>query len=235
MAWVSLTDRHAAMVESAVLPVAPGMTTGELRAEVAYLVLAADPAAAREVARGAMSGRPGWSAGSTRPARRAWPGGTCPGRTRWPPTSGCARSRRAGSGGWRAAWKHADPHRQQPRPEMGTDMLRARAYLMLLLGEPVDGPPAEFRLPSRHQPCAGENGTGAARATTATATELDRTAPLVSDPAPAHLRPPWPGGERDSPFLQPARPPIRRRGSRPGSGAAAPPPPGHRSTAAGRI
>ena len=42
----------------------------------------------------------------------------------------------------RAAWKHADPHGQLPRPEHGMDLLRAKAYLALLLGQPLDAPPA---------------------------------------------------------------------------------------------
>ncbi len=43
---VGLTEAHAAAVEAAVLPEAPEMTTGQLRAAVARAVLAADPEAA---------------------------------------------------------------------------------------------------------------------------------------------------------------------------------------------
>ena len=42
-----LAEGHAAAVEAAVLPEAPGMTSGQLRAAVAQAVLAADPDAAR--------------------------------------------------------------------------------------------------------------------------------------------------------------------------------------------
>ena len=214
---VSLTDRHAAMVESAVLPVAPGMTTGELRAEVAYLVLAADPAAAREQRER-----------DERQARvECWvnPTGTASlaGRN-LPSAHALAADKRlcAIAAGWkrrlRAAWKHADPHRQQPRPEMGTDMLRARAYLMLLLGEPVNGPPADLLPPAATSP-AGDAGTGSAGHGHGHSIGPDGAA--VSDPAghPGHPGP----GERDpsEPGPDQERVPagFRRRGT------AAPPPP----------
>ena len=48
----------------------------------------------------------------------------------------------------RAAWRHADPGGELPRPEHGTDLLRARAYLALLLGQPVDTPPADLLPPA---------------------------------------------------------------------------------------
>ena len=63
----------------------------------------------------------------------------------------------------RAAWKQADPGGQLPRPEHGLDLLRAKAYLALLLGQPLETPPADLLPPSpagprpaqprrRHQP-----------------------------------------------------------------------------------
>ena len=56
----------------------------------------------------------------------------------------------------RAAWKRADPGQVMARPEHGTDLLRARAYLALLLGRPLDTPPADFLppadLPARPRP-----------------------------------------------------------------------------------
>ena len=62
----------------------------------------------------------------------------------------------------RAAWIHADPDGQVPRPEHGTDLLRARAYLALLLGQPVDHPPADL-LPPPITPAPDRSGTGAGR------------------------------------------------------------------------
>jgi hypothetical protein len=61
----------------------------------------------------------------------------------------------------RAAWKQADPDGVLARPEHGTDLLRARAYLALLLGQPLDAPPADL-LPPAQDPGnvpAGPSGT----------------------------------------------------------------------------
>ena len=56
----------------------------------------------------------------------------------------------------RAAWKQADPYGQLPRPEHGMDLLRAKAYLALLLGQPLDVPPAGLLPPA--QQAAGTAG-----------------------------------------------------------------------------
>ena len=86
----------------------------------------------------------------------------------------------------RAAWKKADPYGQLPRPEHGMDLLRAKAYLALLLGQPLEVPPAGLLPaevpqpgdgtaspgdpgrggpgsdPARGDPARGEPGTGSA-------------------------------------------------------------------------
>ena len=86
-----LAPGHAAAVEAAVLPEAPGMTSGQLRAAVAHAVLAADPDAARRDGK-SSSRTPGWSAGPIRRGPRTWSAAACPAPRRSLPTSGWARS-----------------------------------------------------------------------------------------------------------------------------------------------
>jgi hypothetical protein len=142
-----LSDEHAAAVESAVLPAAPGQTTGELRIAAARVVLKLDPDAVRRRREQAEKG-----------ARvECWtdPEGTANlvGRSLPPAEVLAADKRLCQVAAWwkkqiRAAWKLADPHGQQPRPEHGTDLLRARAYLALLLGQSLDTPPADLLPPA---------------------------------------------------------------------------------------
>ena len=127
------------------------MTSGQLRAAVAHAVLAADPDAASPGTGRNGSRMPGWSAGPTQPARRIWPGGICPVPRLWPPISGCARS--PGPGRSRSAPPGSRPIRQGSWPARRPEphLLRARAYLALLLGQPVGAPPADL-LPSGAAP-----------------------------------------------------------------------------------
>jgi len=138
-----LTAEHAAAVEAAVLPEAPAMTSGQLRAAVAGAVLAADPDAARRDREERL-----------KDARvECWtdPTGTANLVGRDLP---CAETLAADkrlcqiARAWKkqiaAAWRQADPDGQQPRPQAGTDLLRARAYLALLLGQPAGTPPADL-------------------------------------------------------------------------------------------
>jgi hypothetical protein len=119
------------------------MTSGQLRAQVARAVLAADPDAARKQREEDL-----------KQARvECWtdPAGTASLAGRNLPSAGAlAADRRLGqiAAAWkkqiRAAWKQAGPDQEQPRPPAGMDLLRARAYLALLLGQPADAPPADL-------------------------------------------------------------------------------------------
>jgi hypothetical protein len=145
-----LTEAHAAAVEAAVLPEAPAMTSGQLRAAVAHAVLAADPDAARRDREERLK--------DARVECWADPTGTANLAGRDLP---CAETLAADkrlcqiARAWKkqisAAWKQADPAGELGRPAAGTDLLRARAYLALLLGQPVGAPPADL-LPSGAAP-----------------------------------------------------------------------------------
>jgi hypothetical protein len=142
-------------VEAAVLPDAPGMTTGQLRAAVARAVLAADPDAARSDREERL-----------KDARvECWtdPTGTASlaGRD-LPSAETLAADQRLGqiARSWKkqlaAAWKQAGPDQAESRPVTGIDLLRARAYLALLLGQPVGCPPFDLLpLAGSRAPCSG--------------------------------------------------------------------------------
>ncbi len=164
-----LSDEHAAAVEAAVLSGAPGQTTGQLRNSVNRAVLRLDPDAARRRREEAQKGARVDSCTDNE--------GTATLTGRWlPPAEVLAADKRLCQvAAWwkkqiRAAWKQADPHEQLPRPEHGTDLLRARAYLALLLGQPLEVPPADLlppaSLPGPDQPDtpgsspAGTDGAG---------------------------------------------------------------------------
>ena len=129
---------------------AAGQTTGELRKAVTAAVLALDPDAVRRRREEAQK----------RARVECFPDpegtATLAGRS-LPPAEVLAADKRLCQVAryWkkhlRAAWKRADPHQQLSRPEDGTDLLRARAYLALLLGQPLDAPPADL-LPPAHTP-----------------------------------------------------------------------------------
>lgn len=200
----TLTDTHAAMVESAVLPIAPGLTPGELRAEVAYLVLAADPAAARtQRERDEAQARVECWVNPTGTASLA--GRNLPSAQALAADKRLCRVAAVWKKQIRAAWKHADPAGQQPRPEAGTDLLRARAYLALLLGLPVDTPPTCSPQPTPPAPATRTARTAAAPARTA----ATRSVSPRAAPSPVPVRP--------------ARPARTTSTSRPDSAAAAPP------------
>jgi Domain of unknown function (DUF222) len=143
-----LSKEHAATVEALVLPDAEGQTTGELRKAVTAAVLALDPDAVRRRRQEAEK--------RARVECYPDPDGTATltGRS-LPPAEVLAADKRLCQVAryWkkyiRAAWKRADPHQQLPRPEHGTDLLRARAYLALLLGQPLNVPPADLLPPAQ--------------------------------------------------------------------------------------
>ena len=191
------------------LPEAPGMTSGQLRAAVARAVLAADPDAARRQREEDL-----------KDARvECWtdPAGTAnlAGRS-LPCAETLAADQRLGQIArvWKkqlaAAWKQADPTGELPRPAAGADLLRARAYLALLLGQPVNTPPADL-LPGGAAP-----GPGAPRLA-----RLPRPRPT----RPGHRRRPRSArpGQHRRPRPQPGRR-VRRRTACPGPPARPAPP-----------
>jgi hypothetical protein len=146
----TLEPEHADAVEAAVLPRAPGLTAGQLRAAVARAVLAVDPQAARRCRE------------DTEKSARV----DC-----WPEPCGTASL-----AGWHlpsaqalaadkrlcqiaSAWK-----KQGATGE--TDLLRARAYLALLLGLSIDAPPADL-LPPAAPPGPGDSAPDLAPGNTA--------------------------------------------------------------------
>jgi hypothetical protein len=82
-----------------------------------------------------------------------------------------------------AACRHADPGGQLPRPAAGADLLRARAYLALLLGQPTGTPPAGL-LPGGAAPAPGTHPAPAR-----TASPPPGCLPPTSRPACASPRP----------------------------------------------
>jgi hypothetical protein len=138
-----LAPEHAAAVEAAVLPDAPAMTSGQLRSAVADAALAADPDAARRDREERLKDArvECWTdpTGTANLAGRDLPSAE---------TLAADQRLRQIARAWKkqlaAAWKHADPDGQLHRPAAGTDLLRARAYLALLLGHAAGAPPADL-------------------------------------------------------------------------------------------
>jgi hypothetical protein len=126
---------EAAAIEAVVLPEAGGLTTGQLAAWVARLVLLADPDAARKRRESAQ-----------RQAHVAcWqdPEGTATLAGRFlPPAEVLAADRRLAAVA--QAWKKRGA-------QGGMDLLRAHAYLALLLGQDTSTPPASL-LPDIQDP-----------------------------------------------------------------------------------
>ena len=185
----ALDADHADAVEAAVLPRAPGLTTGQLRAVVARAVLAVDPQAARR--------RREETEKSARVDCWPEPCGTAS-LAGWhlPSAQALAADKRLCQ--IAAAWRGQGA-------AGGTDLLRARAYLALLLGLPIDAPPADL-LPPADPSVPGNPGP---------------------DPAPDHAFSPS-GGTVPRPAARPAqgrtpppgRPRVgRRRPAGPGSDA----------------
>ena len=188
----TLEADHADAVEAAVLPRAPGLTAGQLRAAVARAVLAVDPQAARRRRE------------DTEKSARV----DC-----WPEPCGTASL-----AGWHlpsaqalaadkrlcqiaAAWR-----RQGAAGD--TDLLRARAYLALLLGLPIDGPPADL-LPPADPSVPGNRGSDPA---------LDHTFSASGGTVPRPAARPARGSDGETGVL---RLPAGLRG--PGPGTALPP------------
>ena len=147
----SLTAEHAAAVERAVLPRAPEQTTGQLRAAVSRAVLSADPQAARRRREQALR--------HARVEYWADPEGTASlsGRN-LPPASVLAADQRLCR--IAAAWK-------KQGAVGGLDLLRAHAYLALLLGQDVTTPPVSLLPPAQTPgaPAQRRHGPGSGGAT----------------------------------------------------------------------
>ncbi len=210
-----LSDEHAAAVEAAVLSDAPGQTSGQLRAAVHRAVLLLDPEAARRRREEAQK--------DARVECYTDNEGTATLTGRWlPPAEVLAADKRLCQvAAWwkkqiRAAWKHADPDEQLPRPEHGTDLLRARAYLALLLGQPLDVPPADLLPPAEAPGPAPDASAGPDGAAARDAGVPDGPSGPASPAGPGSQGPvaaDSPGGLDDQPV--PAG--LRRPGPGPGS------------------
>jgi hypothetical protein len=134
-ALAPLDPGGAAKVEAAILPLAPGLTTGQLRARLARLVLSVDPQAARRRRERAQQ----------HAQVGCWtdPEGTATLAGRFlPPAQVLAADRRLCA--IAKAWKKLGA-------QGGMDMLRAHAYLALLLGLDTGLPPASL-LPEDRPP-----------------------------------------------------------------------------------
>jgi Domain of unknown function (DUF222) len=140
---------HADAVETKVLPRAPELTTGELRAALQRAILAVDPDAARRRQEAAQQ--------DARVEYWADPEGTATLAGRFlPPAEVLAADKRlcAIATGWK-----------KQGAEGGMDLLRAHAYLALLLGQPIDVPPpgllpADPPSPGRSSPPAASAQPG---------------------------------------------------------------------------
>ncbi len=135
-----LDPAHAAAVEKAVIGRAAGQTTGQLRASARRAVLAADPDAA------------------TRQRQKAEKDARV---EVWPETCGTAAlaGRDLAPADVIAADKRIDAAARQLQAagiEEGLDRLRARAYIALLLGQPLPSPPSS---------CATSGGAGSVNLT----------------------------------------------------------------------
>ncbi|HEY3733950.1 MAG TPA: DUF222 domain-containing protein [Streptosporangiaceae bacterium] len=136
----TLTDEHAAAVEAAVLPDAAQQTTGQLRAAVTRAVMTVDPAATRKRREEAE-----------RCARvECWtdPAGTATLAGRYlPAAETLAADRRICR--IARAWKAYGAIG-------GADLLRARAYLALILGHDTSAPPLDL-LPRAADPAPDDS------------------------------------------------------------------------------
>ena len=142
-ALAPLEPAHAEAVEAAILAVAAGLTTGQLRARLQRLILSVDPGAARRRRENAE-----------KQARvECWtdPEGTATlaGRN-LPPAQVLAADRRLCA--IAAAWKKLGA-------QGGMDMLRAHAYLALLLGRDTSTPPPSL-LPQAGSPASRARASG---------------------------------------------------------------------------
>ena len=202
-------------------PDAAGQTTGELRRRSPRAVLALDPDAVRRRREEAEK----------RARVECWtdPDGTATltGRS-LPPAEVLAADKRLCQVAryWK---KRSGPRGSRPTPwcrgrSMALDLLRAKAYLALLLGQPLDVPPADL-LPPAQAPAPARPGR---RATRAAAQPPARArhggAGPSGSPDPAAPRAP-------ARSVTPRRPPWPERGA---AGRAAPPRPGGRAAADGR-
>src|SRR5579875_2614279 len=137
-----LDPGHAAAVEAAVLPKAPGQTTGQLRAAVARAVLAADPDAARRQR----------AAAQARAHVSCWSGPAGTGHLEGhdlPAAQTLAADARLTQ--IATAWK-------KQGAQGSLDLLRAHAYLALLLGHDTTAPPQRLLLPTTRARPGGSSG-----------------------------------------------------------------------------
>ncbi|MGH3156796.1 MAG: DUF222 domain-containing protein, partial [Streptosporangiaceae bacterium] len=141
-ALAPLETTQAAAVEAAILPLAPGLTTAQLQRRLTRLVQSVDPDATRR--RREAAEKQAYVACWTDPEGTA----TLAGRF-LPPAQVLAADRRLCA--IAKAWK-------KQGGQGGLDLLRAHAYLALLLGLDTDVPPASL-LPDAQPP--EPQGTGA--------------------------------------------------------------------------
>jgi hypothetical protein len=164
-----LERQHADAVEAAVLPRAPGMTTGQLRAALLRAILAVDPDAARRRLEASQK--------DARVERWTEPEGTATLAGRYlPPAEVLMADKRLCA--IAKAWK-------KQGAQGGMDLLRAHAYLALLLGQPVDTPPLNL-LPAAASPAPAESVTEDSGSAPAPAPlpplmgEVNLTVPLIT-------------------------------------------------------
>jgi hypothetical protein len=170
-----LTAEHAAAVEAAVLAKAGGLTTGQLRAAVSKAVMSADPTAAARQREQAQ----------TRAHVSCWTGQSGTGHLEGhdlPPAQTLAADTRLGQ--IATAWK---AHGAQG----GMDLLRAHAYLALLLGHDTTTPPPSLLPPD--PPAATSPDADPGAGPQPVAGPLDRPGGRLQ--VPAGLRPPPPPRE----------------------------------------
>jgi hypothetical protein len=170
---------EAAAVEAAVLPEASGLTTGQLAAWVAQLALLADPEAVRQRREAAQK--------QAHVACWRNPEGTATLAGHFlPPAEVLAADRRLAA--IARAWKKLGA-------QGGTDLLRAHAYLALLLGEDIAAPPPDLLPGDQREPV-----TSARPDEQAGQREDGQNVPAGSQRPDSAHRPPGPAGQQTGPI-----------------------------------
>jgi len=203
-----LERAHADAVESKVLPRAGELTTGELRAALLRAILAVDPDAARRRRETAQK--------EARVEYWADPEGTATlaGRS-LPPAEVLAADRRLCA--IAKAWK-------KQGAQGGMDLLRAHAYLALLLGQPIDTPPPSLLPPvepgNEGSGSTGQRGTSSPSGEDSPTTRQPGLAGLGRQGPAAPIQPDTPAGTQFPTADQPGpAAPNHRHPSAPGQPA----------------
>ena len=203
-----LERAHADAVESKVLPRAGELTTGELRAALLRAILAVDPDAARRRRETAQK--------EARVEYWADPEGTATlaGRS-LPPAEVLAADRRLCA--IAKAWK-------KQGAQGGMDLLRAHAYLALLLGQPIDTPPPSLLPPvepgNEGSGSTGQRGTSSPSGEDSPTTRQPGLAGLGRQGPAAPIQPDTPAGTQFPTAGQPGpAAPNRQHPSTPGQPA----------------